>query len=523
MSDLAELRASARRSVQLQEWMNVEHCAAELLRRNPRDPEGHFLAGLSEKAAGRTHRAVERFERALALDPERYDAAVELADQYSATARHPEAFALLRRYEASLDNSPRYLDLAGRVYARIGIHERAWPLHRRANELQPGVPSIMANLAASSVKMARFAEALELYQELLRRMPGHQRNHYELSRLRQATGDSHVNQMKALLETSGLPPERNIYLYYAIGKELEDLECWDEAFEYYRKAGDAATSISDYDVGQDVALIEKVMEACNPTWLAVGAASKKPMRAHKTPIFIVGLPRTGTTLAERILSSHSRVESIGETMQVPATLCRLSGVSAANEISAAIVDRVAHVDAELLATGYFRSVRHRLGDKPMFIEKYPENFTFLGFISRAWPDAKLLYLRRNPLDACFALYKQSYFRYAYTLENLGRYYVAHDRLLHHWRSVLGHRLIELQYESLVFDQEASTHRLLTALDLDFESACLHFEANPAASATASSVQVRQPMHAHSVGRWRHFEAQLRPLRKILEDAGIRIE
>lgn len=523
MPDLAELRASARRSVQHQEWMNVEHCVAELLRRDPRDPEGHFLAGLSEKAAGRPHRAMERFERALALDPERYDAAVELASQYSATARHAEAFALLRRYEASLGNSPRYLDLAGRVYARIGIHERAWPLHRRANELQPGVPSIMANLAASSVKMARFAEALELYQELLRRAPGHQRNHYELSRLRQATGDSHVNQMKALLETSGLPPERNIYLYYAIGKELEDLECWDEAFQYYRQAGNTATDVSDYDVGQDVALIGKIMETCDPTWLAAGVTRKKSMRAHKTPIFIVGLPRTGTTLAERILSSHSRVESIGETMQLPATLCRLGGAAATNEVSTAIVDSAALVDAELLATGYIRSVRYRFGDKPLFIEKYPENFLFLGFVAKAWPDAKLIYLRRNPLDACFALYKQSYFRYAYTLENLGRYYVAHDRLLQHWRSVLGHRLIELQYESLVFDQEASTRRLLTAIDLDFEPACLHFETNPAASATASSVQVRQPIHAHSVGRWRHFEAQLRPLRKILEDARIRIE
>ena len=126
----------------------------------------------------------------------------------------------------------------------------------------------------------------------------------------------------------------------------------------------------------------------------------------------------------------------------------------------------------------------------MFIEKYPENFQYLGFIARAWPDAPLINLRRHPLDACLALYKQSYFRYAYKLEDLGRYYIAHDRLLRHWRTVLGTRLIEVSYESLVSDPEPRIRELLTRLGLDFEPACLDIEKNEAASATASAVQVR---------------------------------
>jgi hypothetical protein len=162
----------------------------------------------------------------------------------------------------------------------------------------------------------------------------------------------------------------------------------------------------------------------------------------------------------------------------------------------------------------------------MFIEKLPENFLYLGFIAKAWPDAGIVYLRRNPMDTCFAMYKQVFtwaYKFSYSLETLGRYYVAHDRLLRHWRAMLGERLVEIQYESLVADQEGQTRMLLERLGLEFEPACLEFEKNEAASATASSVQVREKIHSRSVDRWRHFEAELRPLSRMLAAAGIAIE
>ncbi|HXV41122.1 MAG TPA: tetratricopeptide repeat protein [Steroidobacteraceae bacterium] len=499
----------------------MSRCAADLVASNPQSPEGYFLAGLAEKAGGHPARAAEHFARALELDAARYDAAIELASRYSVTGRHPEAFDLLQRYEPHLDSSPRYLDLAGFTYATIGLHERAWPLYRRANELQPGVPRFMAHLAASAVYLGKFGEAKALYRALLDREPAHQRNHYQLAQLERAGDTTHVEQMKAVLRTTQLPPARNIFLYYAIGKELEDLGQWDEAFEYYRMAGDAVTSIADYDAAVDVALIDTIIATCTPAWLAQGAPAA--VASGKTPIFIVGLPRTGTTLTERILASHSQVESIGETLQLPAALRRISGVETPDAMNAAIVAAAATRDLRPLADVYMGGIRHRLGDRPMFIEKYPENFLLLGFIARAWPDARLVYLRRNPMDSCFAMYKQSYFKAAYTLENLGRYYVAHDRLLRHWRATLGARLIEVRYESLVTDQEGETRALLARLGLPFEPACLEFEKNVTSSATASAVQVREKMHARSVNRWKRFERQLQPLRRILEDAGIAIE
>jgi hypothetical protein len=162
----------------------------------------------------------------------------------------------------------------------------------------------------------------------------------------------------------------------------------------------------------------------------------------------------------------------------------------------------------------------------MFIEKLPFNFLYLGFIAKAFPEARIVHVKRNPMDACFAMYKQVFtwaYKFSYTLDLLGRYYVAHDRLVQHWRQVLGDRLIEIEYESLVADQEAQTRILLERLGLDFEQACLDFDKNVTAIATASSVQVREKIHTRSVNRWRNFEKELQPLRSYLESAGIAVD
>jgi len=165
-------------------------------------------------------------------------------------------------------------------------------------------------------------------------------------------------------------------------------------------------------------------------------------------------------------------------------------------------------------------VRYRLTGKPLFIYKYPLNFLYLGFIARSFPQARIVHLRRHPMDACFAMYKQSFFRFAYTLEDLASYYIAYDRLSGHWRQRLGGRIIEVEYEKLVSDPDAQIRALLDRLGLDFEQACLDFHLNTAPSATASAVQVREKAHTRSVARWKEFEEQLRPLRDRLEDAGI---
>jgi len=524
--ELGRISATGRLAAQSQDWATVSACASEILKRDGDSAEGHFLSGLVEKASRRPVKAAVAFARALDLDAGRYDAAIELADQHSIGRRNADAAALLARYEGNLGNSPRYLDMAATVYTQIGMAERAWPLYQKANELQPGVALFQANLAACGVYLGKIEEAKAAYKALLERVPTHQRNHYQLARLEQAKDATHIEQMKAILQSTKLPPDKNIFIYYAIGKELEDLGQWEEAFRYYQMAGDAVTSVANDDVAADIELIDKIIGVCDADWLAAGPDRTPTEVTGKTPIFIVGLPRTGTTLTERILASHSRVESVGETQFLQMVLRSISGVESIDSMNPAMIEAAAHKDIGLIANGYLNAVAYRLGDKPRFIDKLPFNFLHLGFIAKSWPDAGIIYLRRHPMDACFAMYKQVFtwaYKFSYTLEGLGRYYVAHDRLLKHWRKLLGDRLIEIEYELLVADQEGQTRALLARLGLDFEPACLEFEKNATATATASSVQVREKIHTRSVNRWRHFEKELQPLQRYLENAGIAVE
>ncbi|MYF70747.1 MAG: hypothetical protein F4181_12680 [Proteobacteria bacterium] len=520
---LAQISSIARRAVQQQDWKTVQTCSQEILRQDSASPEGYFLTGLVMKASNRPVKASEAFATALELDADRYDAAIELADQHSIARRNGDAAKLLFRYEGALGNSPLYLDKAGTVYSDIGMPERAWPLYKKANELQPRVDLFQANLAACSVYIGEIEVARKIYKRLLERFPTHQRNHYHLARLERARNTKHIEQMREVLRSTNMQPDKNIFIYYAIGKEYEDLEEWEEAFRFYKMGGDAVASVANYDVKADLQLIDKIIAVCNGDWLAAGASEASSDERHKTPIFVVGLPRSGTTLIERILASHSHVESVGETEFVQMVLRRESGIGTTEKMNPAIVEAAAKKKINLLSEGYLSAVHYRLGDKPWFVDKLPFNYLFLGFIAKAYPNAPIICLKRNPMDACFAMYKQLFtwaYKFSYTLAELAQYYLAYHRLFNHWRDVLGDRLIEVEYEKLVAGQEVQTRSLIRRVGLDFEDACLNFDQNKTPSTTASSVQVRERIHTRSVNRWTYFEKHLQPLKATLENAGI---
>jgi hypothetical protein len=508
--------------VRTRNWALVDRCATEILKFERNHADGWFLKGLARKAARDFPRAADAFSRSLKRDAGRFDAAVELASLGPDRMRHAEAASLLDRYVPQLKRAPYYLMVAAETYSRLGLHGRALPLYRAADQLQPGVDRIQAGRAACSVLAGEIEEGRTLYQGLLERNPTHQRNHYELARLARAQDFSHVEQMKKLLADKPAPAERNIFLYYAIGKELEDLDQWTEAFEFYKKGGDAAakrTRASGYNVAEDIKLIDSIIETCSDDWLAELPGDTPPGKADRSPIFIVGLPRTGTTLTERILASHSRVESADETFFLRIAVKKISGVGGAAPVSPGIIRGAAQRDPSDIARAYLEAIDYRLGDAPLFIDKYPDNFLLLGLAARAFPEARFVLLRRDPMDSCFAMYKQSFFRQAYTLEGLAAYYIAWTRLRRHWERVLGDRLVEVHYERLVTDLDGETRKLLDRLGLDFEPACLAFHENTSPSATASTVQVREPAHTRSVGKWRHWAEQLRELDERLRTAG----
>jgi hypothetical protein len=247
--------------------------------------------------------------------------------------------------------------------------------------------------------------------------------------------------------------------------------------------------------------------------------------AGDSPIFIVGLPRSGTTLVDRILGSHSQVFSAGELNQF--ALCLVDAVrrrsGGARLARRELVAQSATVDFGALGREYLERVRSAFGGSRRFIDKMPLNYLYCGLIRRALPNARIVHLSRHPMAACFAMYKTLFmdgYPFSYDLGEIARYYVAYRRLMGHWQATMPGAIHELRYEDLVADQLTETRKLLQFCGLGWEAACVQFHLNPAATTTASAAQVRRPLYDSSVSRWRHYEPQLAALGRQLRAAGI---
>mgnify|MGYP005989197021 CR=1 FL=1 len=535
-AELNQFINAGQQALQQQNWPLLEQISGQMLQKFPKVAQSHYLRGVVCRVKRDVPQAIDAFIQGLELDDKRYDIAVELANMYSLSRQNSKAAELLDQYVAALDNSPRFADLAGTIYTEIGLSDRALPLFKRAYELQPEAQIFKANLATCAVFTGDIDLGERLYRELIEVNPSHRKNHYQLARLKKAENLDHINQMLSVIQGSD-DTARDLPIYFALGKEYEDLQMWEQSFEFYQKACDGVKAQTGHDVQEDIDLIDNVIASFDSAYLermaAHAHADKKAVKVPSTsatPIFILGLPRTGTTLVERILSSHHDVVSVGETMflqmAVRQSAAAAGGASSGASIDASVMKRLAEQDPRTIASDYMQSIEYRLGDEEFFIEKLPFNYLYTGLIAAAWPDARIVHLVRNPMDACFSMYKQVFtwaYKYSYSLQDLGRYYIAYDRLRQHWKSTLGDRFVEVSYESLVGDQEAQTRQLLEALELPFDEACLAFEKNSAPSATASSVQVRSKVHQGSVGKWRRYEEQLQPLYQMLTEAGIDLD
>jgi hypothetical protein len=270
-----------------------------------------------------------------------------------------------------------------------------------------------------------------------------------------------------------------------------------------------------YHVEDDVAAMAEIAHVFKPSVFKDAPAGHQDGR----PIFVLGLPRSGSTLVDRILSSHSTVTSLGETSDFALALMR----SAGGGDKTTLIRRSASLDFAGLGKDYCSRTGALDGRTLHFIDKTPINFLYLGLIALALPDAKIVHIRRQPMDVCYAMYKTLFrmaYPFSYDLGDLGRYYLAYERLMAHWRTVLPGRFLDLDYEDLVAHQESASRRLLSHCGLAWEDACLAFERNESPSLTASAAQVRQPIHGRSVGLWRKYARELAPLADLLRSGGV---
>ncbi len=398
--------------------------------------------------------------------------------------------------------------------------EAAYPLCKRSTARDPDNAAAHRRLALTCRLIGKFDEAVEA-ADIALRFDSHD---YEMiglrSNLRKATAeDNHIAELETILSAgcgSALGAAR---VAYSLAKESEDIGEYERSFRFLEAGASFKRENMKYAVGEDLETFRNLREVFTAEALA------GPPRGFDTeePIFILGLPRTGSTLIERIISSHSAVYAAGELNHLSAAMMAEVRKLGAPADHADLVRKSLQADPLAIGRGYLDRTRPFAGHTPRFIDKRPVNFLSVGVIHLALPRAKIIHVRRTPLDACYAVYKFLFnetYAWSYDLGDIAQYYIGYRQLMDHWRTVVPGRIIDVGYEDMVEDLEGEARRLIAELGLDWQPACLDFHENTAAAMTGSAVQVRQKIYSSSVGRWRDYETQLKPLATTLEAAGI---
>ena len=521
MTDPVQRYQAAVEALNRGDWPKAGALADALVAERPDHAGVHFVAGVAALQLGRMPHAMARLQAAIRISPQRPDYLAQFARGLATGRMFREATLAADRALAMGPQDPLTFDTLGVVYSQAGRHDRAVAVFRQAVAALPDNPAFRVNLASSLTFAGDMDDAEAEYEACLRLAPGHGRAHLALAQLRRQTpGRDHVERLRAALARAGAEPAATMYFDLALAKELEDLGDHPAAFAHLTAGKRAGAQGRGYTHERDRALFD-----------AVVASFPEPVPhdggfATDEPIFVIGMPRSGTTLVERILSSHPQVQSCGELQNFGVALKRASGSTTRPMLDADTIGRARGVDRSALGRAYLESTRPQTGQRPRFIDKFPHNFIYAGHIAAALPRAKIVCLRRHPLDTCLGNFRQlfaltsPFYDYSFDLLDTGRYYLQFDRLMAHWRRVLPGRILEFDYEALVAGQEAQSRRLLEFCGLPWDDAVLRFQDNAAPVATASAVQVREPLNAKSVGRWKRFETELAPLRALLRDGGL---
>ncbi len=487
----------------------------------PDSPQAHFLVGLvaletSERALA--HRA---FKSVIKLDRDHAAAWAHLARLNSSEGRVAQAELALRETRRIKPRDPMVLDLIGTVLSQLGEYEAAKAFFARANTTAPKQPQYMMNLANNLVFLGEIDTAAAIFRDVIALQPNSPQAHWGLANAVKAVDDRHIKQMQKLLQPNRRNPRGLGFLNYAIGKENEDLGNWSEAFDAFAAGAKARRTTVEYDEAAEIEMFAALKSLFTSEWLS----RCSPGHPDKSPIFVLGQPRTGTTLIERIITSHSQVHSAGELQQFGLAIRRLTAHENPKRFSVELFRGAADLDPRKVGETYLQTAARMRGRTPRFVDKLPVNYLNIPLILAALPNARIVHLVRDPMDACFASFKQLFadaYLHSYDQQEMARHHARYRDLMAYFHQAFPGRIIDVSYEDTARDLEPNARALIERLGLPWEDACLNFHESREGVATASAVQVREPAHTRSIGRWRRYERQLEPMRSALAQQGIAI-
>jgi len=484
----------------------------------PNLPRAHFLAARIALYRGDRATALEALETTVKLNERHAAAWANLAWLYVTGGRLERAEACLKNAAVTQRGNGATLNLIGMVFRLAGNLDASQEWHRKAVDASPAHVPFLINLANAHIYTGDLATACDLLETCVEREPENAQAHWLLARTRHAKSDEHIAAMQALLKRE--PGDRDrAYLGYAIGKASEDLDRPAAAFEAWSLGAAARRRTVAYEEQLDIELFETLEQTFTTGWLA----GKQGDCFDAAPVFIVGLPRTGSTLLDRMMDAHPAVTSAGELRHFGFAVRHVTGNHEPRQFTAGLMQAAAVADAGAIGQAYVTGIGRLRGAAVHVIDKLPSNYLNLPLILAALPNARVVHIRREPRDTCLAIFKQLFadaYLWSYDLRELARHVVRYRRLMDTWESRFPGRFINVDYESLVREPEDTLRPVLQYVGLSWNPACLDYFNRASPTATASAVQVREAPHERSVGRWKQYERELAPALEILADAGL---
>ncbi|MEP6546678.1 MAG: sulfotransferase [Gammaproteobacteria bacterium] len=438
--------------------------------------------------------------------------------------RLEEAQAAAHRLVKIEPENPQSWITIATAATRLMRQEEALEAYEQAAQLQPEEVRLRLSIGHIHKTLGRRDESEAAYKAVLAMEPGQAEAYWSLADLKNYSfSDAEIAAMLALL-SKHVPADdktarsQTAQLHFALGKAFEQRHRYADAFTYYARGNGLRRVDASFDIEHFERRSARIRAVFDKAFFGGRTGSGDPSAA---PIFIVGLPRSGSTLVEQILASHSRVEGTMELPNIITITHQFDDMAADRDGYPETVGAAPIGIFTGLGSRYLEETRPLRTGREHFTDKLPNNFSHVGLIHAILPHATIIDARRHPMDSCFSTFKQHFAEgqtFSYDLGDLGRYYRCYLSLMDHWDSVLPGKVLHVQYEDMVRDPETNIRRLLDACALPFEEACLAFHKTRRSVRTASAEQVRQPMYTSGVGYWRHFEKELQPLREALGDS-----